>query len=163
MTAPKTLSIRAPWWWAILYAGKDIENRDWSTNYRGRLFIHASTWWSLRQVIDLMDDITFMRLRMDAPPEKPAGWSYRDVRDLGGHVVGVVDMNENTPVETPVQVTRQRFEGTYSKAIIAYYRPSHELGWVAWRCAYTDQALRLTPTLWASLLEPPTDPNASEE
>lgn len=26
----KALSIRQPWTWAILYAGKDIENRDWS-------------------------------------------------------------------------------------------------------------------------------------
>jgi len=26
----KALSIRQPWAWCILYAGKDIENRDWS-------------------------------------------------------------------------------------------------------------------------------------
>jgi hypothetical protein len=25
----KVLSIRQPWAWAILYAGKDVENRDW--------------------------------------------------------------------------------------------------------------------------------------
>lgn len=25
------LSIRQPWAWAILHAGKDIENRDWHT------------------------------------------------------------------------------------------------------------------------------------
>mgnify|MGYP006363525131 CR=1 FL=1 len=31
----KALSIRAPWWWAILYAGKDIENREWATRFRG--------------------------------------------------------------------------------------------------------------------------------
>jgi len=38
----KALSIRQPWAWLILHAGKDIENRDWSTNYRGRILIHAS-------------------------------------------------------------------------------------------------------------------------
>lgn len=36
------LSIKQPWAWAIIHAGKDIENRDWSTQYRGRVLIHAS-------------------------------------------------------------------------------------------------------------------------
>jgi hypothetical protein len=38
----KTLSIRQPWAWLILNAGKDIENRDWPTKVRGNLLIHAS-------------------------------------------------------------------------------------------------------------------------
>lgn len=38
----RVLSVRQPWAWAILYAGKDIENRSWSANYRGPLAIHAS-------------------------------------------------------------------------------------------------------------------------
>lgn len=36
------LSIRQPWAWAIIHAGKDIENRDWSTNRRGPICIHAA-------------------------------------------------------------------------------------------------------------------------
>lgn len=36
------LSIRQPWAWAIMEAGKDIENRTWSTSYRGPVFIHAA-------------------------------------------------------------------------------------------------------------------------
>ena len=36
------LSIRQPWAWLILRAGKDVENRDWSTKVRGRVLIHAS-------------------------------------------------------------------------------------------------------------------------
>jgi hypothetical protein len=39
----KAISIRQPWAWAILYAGKDIENRVWTTPYRGPLLIHASS------------------------------------------------------------------------------------------------------------------------
>lgn len=44
MTALPTiaLSIRQPWAWAIISAGKDIENRDWPTNRRGPICIHAS-------------------------------------------------------------------------------------------------------------------------
>ena len=40
--APKALTIRQPWAWAILYAGKDVENRRWQTSYRGPLLIHAA-------------------------------------------------------------------------------------------------------------------------
>jgi ASCH domain len=35
------LTIRQPWASAIFVAGKDIENRGWATEYRGRLWIHA--------------------------------------------------------------------------------------------------------------------------
>lgn len=37
----KALSIRQPWAWLILNAGKDIENRDWPTKVRGRVLVHA--------------------------------------------------------------------------------------------------------------------------
>lgn len=37
----KVLSVRQPWAWAIIHGGKDIENRNWKTNYRGPLAIHA--------------------------------------------------------------------------------------------------------------------------
>ena len=36
------LSIRQPWAWAICHAGKDIENRDWQTPFRGWVCIHAA-------------------------------------------------------------------------------------------------------------------------
>lgn len=36
------LSIRQPWAWAIVHAGKDMENRDWPTRFRGRVCIHAA-------------------------------------------------------------------------------------------------------------------------
>jgi hypothetical protein len=38
----KALSIRQPWAWAIIAAGKDIENRSWPTRYRGPVLIHTS-------------------------------------------------------------------------------------------------------------------------
>lgn len=36
------LSIRQPWAWLIIHAGKDVENRTWRTAVRGRVLIHAS-------------------------------------------------------------------------------------------------------------------------
>ncbi|MEV6967602.1 hypothetical protein AB0M47_21105 [Hamadaea sp. NPDC051192] len=44
MTGPKVmqaLTVRQPWAWAIAHAGKVVENRSWSTSYRGLLAIHA--------------------------------------------------------------------------------------------------------------------------
>lgn len=38
----KALSIRQPWAWLIIHAGKDIENRSRRTHLRGRIYVHAS-------------------------------------------------------------------------------------------------------------------------
>ena len=38
----KALSIGRPWGSAIAFGGKNIENRDWQTHYRGPLAIHES-------------------------------------------------------------------------------------------------------------------------
>ena len=37
----KALSIRQPWAWLIVNGYKDIENRTWSTDFRGRVYVHA--------------------------------------------------------------------------------------------------------------------------
>lgn len=37
----KTLTIKQPWASLIAHGIKDIENRTWKTNYRGRILIHA--------------------------------------------------------------------------------------------------------------------------
>lgn len=36
------LSYRQPWCWALLHAGKDLENRRWRRRIRGPVLIHAS-------------------------------------------------------------------------------------------------------------------------
>ena len=38
----KALSIQQPWAWAIIYAGKNIENRPRRTSHRGTFAVHAS-------------------------------------------------------------------------------------------------------------------------
>ena len=37
----KALSVRQPWAWLIVKGYKDIENRDWPTKKRGRIWIHT--------------------------------------------------------------------------------------------------------------------------
>ena len=38
----RALTIRQPWAGLIMSGAKDVENRTWSTPYRGRLWIHAA-------------------------------------------------------------------------------------------------------------------------
>ena len=37
----KALSIRQPWAYLIVNGIKDVENRTWHTDFRGRIFVHA--------------------------------------------------------------------------------------------------------------------------
>ena len=51
----KALSIRQPWAWMILHCGKDIENREWPTRFRGRVLIHASKGMTANEYCDAID------------------------------------------------------------------------------------------------------------
>jgi len=74
----KALSIRPPWPYAIFLLEKDGENRDWHSNYRGPLLIHASKSWDQR-------GYDFLVNRMDkyVPSKK---------HHVYGAIVGIVDM-----------------------------------------------------------------------
>jgi len=37
----KALSIRQPYAWLICKGYKDVENRNWTTGFRGRIYVHA--------------------------------------------------------------------------------------------------------------------------
>jgi len=54
------LSVRQPWAWAIIYAGKDIENRSWQAvnhglRQRGRIAIHAAKGMTRDEYEDTVD------------------------------------------------------------------------------------------------------------
>ena len=79
----RALTVRQPWAWAIIYSGKDVENRSRTIagDYRGPVAIHAG----------LTDDTT--------PLASWATWAWRDWwAESGtpggqrGHIIGVVDL-----------------------------------------------------------------------
>jgi hypothetical protein len=83
----KALSVRAPWWWAILHCGKDIENRDWYTNFRGTIYLHAGKFWRPREIEEDCDDICMImgdRAPVDFPPDS--------LQTGCGCIVGTVDI-----------------------------------------------------------------------
>ena len=86
----RALTIKQPWAWAIIFAGKDIENRSWRTRYRGPLLIHAG-----------------MSYRKDAT--LPRGVHAPSKNDIdSGAIIGVVDL------EGVVERSKSRwFQGEY--------------------------------------------------
>ena len=64
----KALSVRQPWAWLILNAGKDIENRDWSTTFRGRFLIHASKGMTRDEYLGGADLLAHIDRRIFLPP-----------------------------------------------------------------------------------------------
>jgi hypothetical protein len=80
-TIVRCLTIRQPWAWAIMEGIKDVENRGWSTAYRGPLYIHAAVTPAFRWAPGKMLD--------DGETELPpmAEMEY-------GAILGVVDLTD---------------------------------------------------------------------
>jgi hypothetical protein len=74
----KALSIRQPWAWLIVNGYKDIENRSWSTQYRGPLLVLSSKQPALT-IPETKEYFRSVRLPL------PKVW------ELGG-IVGIVDV-----------------------------------------------------------------------
>ena len=76
----KALSIRQPWAWGIIYAGKDCENRSWTTAFRGTFAVHASA----------QSDGEWKLPRGAPNPGPSEDW-------IKGAIVGFVDLVEVVP------------------------------------------------------------------
>ena len=65
---PLALSVRQPWAWAIIHAGKDIENRTWGDpRRRGRIAIHASKGMTVEEYLYGTEFIERVCRRASAP------------------------------------------------------------------------------------------------
>ena len=84
------LSIRQPWAHLILTEGKDIENRTWSTRYRGPVLIHAGKGMTAGEWDKAMDFVD------DAFPLDPAARLCRRARAHNdaprGGIVGTAEI-----------------------------------------------------------------------
>ena len=121
----KALSIKQPWAHAILQCGKDIENRTWKTNVRGRVLIHASQklddlamhyWYSkdVRAAISSKD--TPPHADFFGCPEPAVGFLH-----LTGAILGFV-----TIVDCVTESKSKWFEGPYGYVLkdpVAFNKP----------------------------------------
>jgi len=104
---PRVLSIQQPWAWAIVSGRKKVENRSWSTAYRGPLYIHASM-----KIDRVAIKWLHRRMRLAVPDQLPTG-----------AVIGVCDLVD---VVTRSHARRfgKWFFGPYG-FVLANARPLH--------------------------------------
>ena len=78
----KALSVIMPWPWLILKHGKDVENRTWYTNYRGRILLHCS-----KKPDPFLTEITARALS-----DKLTGAELKELFSWCGKIVGSVEI-----------------------------------------------------------------------
>ena len=91
----KAVSIRAPWWWFILYGGKDIENRDARSpvvteTYTGAVWVHVGKFWKPAEVFEDSEAAHAMQAR--AAGDWPRLNDWRALESYCGCIVGSVEI-----------------------------------------------------------------------
>ncbi|MVA47253.1 ASCH domain-containing protein [Agrobacterium vitis] len=85
------LSIRQPWAHCIMSLGKDIENRDWFTKYRGRICVHTSKGMTADEWEDCL--VTAHEVSLTRP--FPSGQFFPSPAQLQrGGIVGTVEITD---------------------------------------------------------------------
>ena len=90
----KCLTVRQPWAWLIIHGGKNVENRNWETDYRGRLYIHASTHLPKR-IFRREWDLAMLKYGNQKSGRPPLIMHNLEFGKIIGHV-DLVDIKRNT-------------------------------------------------------------------
>lgn len=88
----KALSIRQPWAWAILHAGKDIENRSWATKFRGPVCIHTSLFIPQQEDVDDFNEVLFRAWPQEADRERILKFGDEARAMPRGGIIGVAEI-----------------------------------------------------------------------
>ena len=95
----KALSVRQPWSWLIVSGYKDIENRTWPTNFRGRIYIHSGKALDKEALLEFRSRKTNTFFDRDIPDDEQL---------VRGAIIGEVDI-----VDCVKQSTSPWFRGPY--------------------------------------------------
>lgn len=77
----RALSIKQPWAWLIIYGGKDIENRTWTTAFRGTCYVHASKALDIQAYKQLVADGVTLPTRAELLEQQ-------------GGIIGTIDITD---------------------------------------------------------------------
>jgi|GEM_PF-944612 len=87
----RALTIRQPWATAILWAGKDVENRTQSLGpYRGTIAIHAGKWWKPQEVLDAI--ATFPPLEPETEARLTSLDRFGGIPFYTGAIIGLAEL-----------------------------------------------------------------------
>jgi len=84
------ISIRQPWAWLIVNGFKNIENRTWSTKFRGPVLIHAGL--KVDDDFDFGFDIPHPLPEGQYVPWGDSGWPKKP--DMFGGIVGIAEVTD---------------------------------------------------------------------
>ena len=141
------LSVRQPWAWAIIHAGKDIENRSWHSVdkgnlRRGRIAIHAAkglTQAEYASAVDFMRDIGVI-----CPPAADL---------MRGGIIGAVDVVDIVKESGSKWFMGPRGLVLCNPRACAFVPATGQLGYFSWTPA--DPPSPAEPAKW--MLETKTD------
>ncbi len=85
----KALSIKQPWAWLICKGLKDIENRTWPTNVRGRVYVHAGKTVDVEALLHMEDFPENYNFHLG---DKVMGDLVSIIEPLRGAIIGEVDI-----------------------------------------------------------------------
>lgn len=84
----KAISLRQPWPWFILQGGKHLENRGWTSSYRGPVLIHSSKGWDEDEMQDDHELATRIAAALGAVPDSGVP-TLEALKKERGCIVGV--------------------------------------------------------------------------
>ena len=123
----KTITIKQPWAQFIAEGIKDIENRTWKTNFRGRVLIHAS---ADERLMNIPPNSFLTEKQLDAVFDKRILFHKRN-SSLYSAIIGsieIVDCVINHP-----SIWAEKTEGVTdinTKEFIPYLKPKPIYNWV---------------------------------
>ncbi|HZC22628.1 MAG TPA: hypothetical protein VE866_04755 [Candidatus Binatia bacterium] len=90
----KGISLRSPWWWFILYGGKDVENRHrrFNRTVRGRVLLHASLWFNAEEIVFDAEDARAMQAKKPYRAKGAPTLTLGYLRQFRGCIVGSVEV-----------------------------------------------------------------------
>jgi hypothetical protein len=155
----RALSVRQPWAWAIIHAGKDIENRSWQAvnyglNVRGRIAIHAAKGMTREEYEDGRSCINeILRMAPASNFECPAAIDLKRGGVIGSvNVVDVVTESDSDWFMGPRALVLRDPEACEFVPCIG------ALGYFTWKGA--DPSVVPPPAKWMLPPKPATDPDA---
>lgn len=82
----KVITVKQPWASLIVEGIKDVENRTWKTNLRGRVLIHAGIYKTSGLIANYLNSEQYMAFR------KNVGYSGLDFVEPIGAIIGSVEI-----------------------------------------------------------------------
>jgi len=109
----KAITIKNPWAFWICSGLKDIENRTWSTNYRGKVLVHVSS--KMEDISNILDnyfnDKMYHDLQQNIQWIKKSNYPY-NIKDTCGAIIGSVDIVDCV-INYPSQWAEETYETNY--------------------------------------------------